>query len=319
MRFIALLIVFSLSINDVWAESSRLSSAAASSSSAAQKNNCCFCVHPNPGERDDHAFKALCERCLPQKFENCGVSRVVPASAFTSDFVNQFNCSSHNVLNWQHGPNTEHVISQVQVCRSASPSCSINVYDMSCSTYGDDSKAQQAIKSIQDSLGGKGQVTICGSASDAVFLGCDIFRASRRYVISSADIRQDVGSCPGAGMFCSPPGSEFSCKDTLGRQWRQKCCAIKQIDSTGIWGTPGRGCIGRNSCSASNCPHLMKCRGNAVSIQSCLTLADSDSTMCVKMLIDCGARHEVCVQKTPNSAICAAPGSSSSASSIPPQ
>ena len=318
MRFFVLLIVFSLFIGNVWAQTSQLSSSSTSSSSSAppKKNTCCFCVHPNPGERDSDYFKNWCTTCLPQKFSNCDISKTVSASDFTPAFVKQFNCGKINQFNLQHGPHTEQVINQIQVCHSAAPTCSINVNDASCSTYGEDSEAQKAVKAIQDSTGGKVQVTICGSASDNFIPNCEQFRISKKYIISPKGIREELGLCEATGVPCTPPGSEFDCKDTLGRKWKQKCCQIQKV-GLGLWGTPGHGCGGKSSCSESSCPTRLECQGDKLATQMCVPLNDSKITRCMKVMIDCKVRGDVCVQEADGDAHCKPRQSSSSAASSP--
>jgi len=307
IRVSLFLITFCISIGSARADFSSSSSGGSKSSSfpGSSKKQCCFCVHPNKGEKDFDLFGAICEACLPQKLANCDVKKSLEASQFTPEMLKTFNCDSPvQWINLQHGPNLGYVMSQVEVCRSAYPSCSISVNDLSCSTYGDEARAKKAMEVIQDTLGGKGQVSICGSASVTSIGGCDSIRASKRYVISPRKVVEEVGPCIGFGRTCSSLGKEYECKDTLGRVFKQKCCAIGS-GFWGVWSGPGQACVGRG-CDESSCPHRESCSGDVLSTQGCATFKDTGSSFCFKDTVDCGAQGQTCAQNSQTNANCVA-------------
>lgn len=135
MRFSLLLVVLLMFCGEAIAQSFARSSSSSSSSRPTKQNKCCFCVHPDEGQLDHDTFKAVCQNCLPRKFSGCDVTRTLPASNFTPEFLRSFNCASPlNWINLQHGPDLGYVVNQVEVCRSAYPTCSISVNDQPTGT-----------------------------------------------------------------------------------------------------------------------------------------------------------------------------------------
>lgn len=156
-------------------------------------------------------------------------------------------------------------------------------------------------------------MTICGSASDTQQKGCESIRVSKRYVISADKVVEDIGRCQTFGSLCSPSGTEYTCKDTLGRAFQQKCCKVEGGDDAGVWSEPGRPCLGRG-CRESTCPKKASCEGSNLHIQACLIFEETKSSYCLNQFVDCREKGKKCVQTGSQPARCEWPNSSSSAS-----
>jgi len=196
------------------------------------KNKCCFCVYPSEGERDHEAFGALCGKCLESAFSGCTVSQIFSAKDFTPKAIEKYNCEGTiNQLNIQHGPKN-YVTSQVRVCKTAYPECSINFNDASCATFQDEQKARKYIDEVRRLWKGSAEIKLCASRSINFFAkDCGLIRQEITYNISNSGVTEDLGECPSPGSNCMADGrkgtdqKEFRCRNS-GSIFTQECCLI---------------------------------------------------------------------------------------------
>lgn len=265
-----------------------------------KKNKCCFCVYPAPGSRDSDNFKDICSQCLPEKFPDCDIYDSIPENAFIPEYIQKYNCEEAiNTLNNQHGPDVSQAANIFAVCKNAYPGCSLNVLDVSCSTYESEDKAREAAdyyrKSMLEEMKIGSRLEICGSGSTHIWLGCKSYRIVKKFVISPSLVEEKLGLCPPFGSDCRydlDHGRNFECVDTLGRKRSIPCCKIHNVTDYGYWGDD-HGCAGRG-CDQKRCPSFNRCRGTSAEWQSCSEV--SPTGVCIKGSADCAAYRKTCVQ-----------------------
>ena len=273
------------------------------------KNTCCFCISPPKDGPDAERFLNECQTCLPQKFPGCDVYKTFRADEYNDAVIKDLGCSGRvNIMNNQHGPDLSQAQDIIRVCSSAYPTCNINLLDLSCGSYTNETDAQRAIATIRTTVGSGVSVEICGSGSINVFLNCTSYRITKTYVISPSGSQGDLGLCPEFGTACWDIGERFKCKDTLGRMLTIPCC---KIGVEGYWGNSG-GCDGRG-CTEQRCPMKTFCAGNSLNMQGCSSLGPKG--VCMKLAADCSNYGQVCGKK--NDAIGCIPRPSPSASPSP--
>lgn len=268
---------------------SKKSSSSSSSSLSGPTTSCCFCVYPNPGERDSEKFRDMCEACLPHIYPNCGF-RAAVAQRDLSQVAAVARCAKPiQLTNLQHGPDLSQVKQIVEVCRSLYPGCHLKINDLSCSTYESDAEAQAFIKTLQDDYEDGVIVDICGSGSVNMYAGCSFFRITKRYVVAPGFTKEKLGLCPAFGAACQHSqdgGKPFECLDTLGRKFLKQCCPMQQAD-LGYWGDWPR-CGGRG-CDERKCPSFQTCRDGEWKKQEC-----TRDGVCWKHSFKCEELNQVC-------------------------
>lgn len=268
-------------------------------------SRCCFCVHPDPGSRSSQEFASLCNSCLATSFQRCDVSAAIPSSQFTAEGIQHYNCRTPiNVINIQHGPEAQYIVDQVRVCRSAFPSCSVNIDDRSCLTFSDPARVDRYLQEIRGQLTGGAQVNICGSRSITTMVGCKLYRQSTTLVISPSAIHESLGSCQPVGKVCSVGQGEsghYQCiEPNSDLEWTQKCCVVdgpeRSDGSLGVWGPIGGGCA-LPHCDSKSCPMISKCERGALIAQVCMPLKDTngDRSACVSIETKCSDFGKSCV------------------------
>ncbi len=272
-------------------------------------NTCCFCVYPSRGEKDHQGFQGICDKCVGNVFQGCTVTAAFAQEDFTPEAIKPFNCQGTiNQMNIQHGPDGSYVTSQVKVCQSAYPGCSINFNDFSCLTFRDQDEARTFIGQVQERLQKPVTVQLCGSRSINLVNGCDAMRQTTKYSISPAEVREDLGPCPAPGTFCSVDVGlsnqrTFQCLES-GVVWNQECCLLtsqrkptaEDITQNGFWGPLGGGCL-FEGCNEESCPFTTKCDGTRFSTQLCTEVEGSTGkgSVCKRVTRDCAEQRLQCV------------------------
>lgn len=288
-RLIAIVFVALLFAATARAAPSSRSDSSASLSSKAKLNSCCFCVYPNPGEKDSEEFSGMCQACLHVKYPGCEV-RVAVARKDLKGAAEAGNCGQPiQIMNLEHGPDPSQVADIVEVCESVYPGCSVRVDDLSCSTYESDEAAQAAIQSLRSALPDGAVVNICGSGSVNMYAGCSFFRVTKRYVVAPGFTKETLGLCPAFGDGCDHSqdgGKVFKCIDTLGRERAMQCCPMRE-PQLGYWGDWPR--CGGKGCTEKKCPTFQTCRDGAWKKQEC-----TNDGVCVKFGFECAELNKVC-------------------------
>jgi hypothetical protein len=272
-------------------------------------NKCCFCVYPSINERDHDAFKQKCNTCLGSVFEGCTATASFAQEDFTEEAIKPYNCQGTiNQMNLQHGPDGSYVTSQVKVCQSAYPGCSLRFDDFSCLTFQNLEESRTFISQVQDNLQRPVSVQLCGSRSVNLVRGCDAMRQTIKYNISPSEIREELGPCPAPGTLCSvtegiPSQRSYKCSDS-GTIWNQECCLFslqngpnpQDVFRRGVWGPLGGGCL-FSGCTEDTCPTATRCDGNRINIQMCVNVEGSTgkASTCAQATRDCAAEGLECL------------------------
>ncbi len=281
-------------------------------------NTCCFCVYPDRGRTDHQSFQQTCERCVGTTFTGCTVTAAFAEGDFTPEAIKPFNCQGTiNHMNLNHGPNGSYVSSQVRVCQSAYPTCSINFNDLSCLTFRDQDEARTFIGQVQERLQKPVTVQLCGSRSVNLMNGCDAMRQTTKYSISPTEVRGDLGPCPAPGTLCSVDVGfsnqrTYQCRES-GVIWNQECCLLtsqgkpnpNDVTQNGVWGPLGGGCL-FNGCDEESCPLTTTCSGTRLSTQACIEVEGSTgrAKVCKQVTSDCAHLAMQCVHEGGGRAKC---------------
>ncbi len=241
-----------------------------------------------------------CEKCV-RSMEGCTVTATFSEEEFTPEAIKPFNCQGTiNQMNIQHGPNGSYVSSQVQVCQTAYPGCSINFNDFSCLTFQNQDEARTFIDQVQNRLRKPVSVQLCGSRSVNVSPGCDAIRQTTKYSISPTEVREELGPCPAPGTLCTVDvglsnQKTYQCLES-GVVWNQECCLLstkvesdpESIVRHGVWGPLGGGCLFKQ-CDEDSCPLTLSCNGTRVSGQACVDVEGSTgkASACYQLVTDC--------------------------------
>ncbi len=261
---------------------------------------CCVCLVPNGDEKDHHRFFNECQTCFTDPAVNPEISSCDMVATVINDrfatFIKETNCSDRvHLINNQHGPMLTRLVAVINVCLQKYPSCVLTINDQSCETFKYEAKAQEAIKRIQEKMGPGARVEVCGNASENIALSCLQYSTATKTIIISPDESTVVpSSCNEGGHLCSPAGFSYTCTDTLGRKFKQTCCATRGGDA--VWSSPGHACGGFSSCPP-DCTQESRCLpGDVFSYQECVELK-AGGYSCLKYKNNCGYTGMACDNK----------------------
>jgi hypothetical protein len=261
---------------------------------------CCVCLVPNANERDHHRFFNECQTCFTDpafnpEISSCDLVATLINDRFTN-FINETNCSNRvHLINNQHGPMLTRLVSVINVCLQKYPSCVLTINDQSCESFKSDERAQAAIERIRANMGTGARIDVCGNASENITLNCLEYSTATKTIIISPDESTVLPSmCNEGGRLCSPAGFSYTCSDTLGRKFKQTCCATRGSDA--VWSSPGHPCGGFPSCPPG-CTSESRClAGDVFSYRECVELK-AGGYSCLRLKNDCGYTGMACDPK----------------------